>query len=63
MTRYVYLGSNDDVIFFFLNWQNLSMFALKFLKNIILDFFKTSPIKKSKIFGTIKCILWSGTPT
>ena len=49
MTRYVYLGNYDDVNFFFQNWWNLSMFALKLLKNTILDFFKTHPIRKSKL--------------
>ena len=31
------------------------------LKISIMDFLKTYPIRKSKIFGTIKCVLRSGT--
>ena len=45
---------DDNFNFFFQNWQNLSMFAIELLKNTILNFFNTYPIRKSKKFWCYK---------
>ena len=37
------------------------MFDLELLKNVLLYFIKTDPIRNNKIFGTIKSVLRSGT--
>ena len=58
MIRYVYLGSYDDKKKnFFSKLAKFINICPKLLKNAILNLFKTYPIRKSKIFGTINWIL------